>query len=117
MFEHRSEPLIPMGRFALRVIKALVIAAAIDALALAVGTVGFHETEGWSWLMACVNAAMIITGNGLITQLHTNGGRIFSILDALFGVLAFVSVAGVVLAPIFHRILHAFHLEIKAPNG
>ena len=37
----------------------------------------------------------------------------FLIFDALLGALAFVTVAGVILAPIFHRLLHAFHIEVN----
>jgi hypothetical protein len=114
MFENRNQPLVSRRRFAFRVAICLGIAVAIDATALGTGAIGFHALEGMDWLLACVNAAMVITGNGMVSQLHTAAGRLFSIFDVLFGVLAFISVIGVILAPVFHRILHTFHLEV--PN-
>lgn len=114
MFERRSEPLISRRRFAIRVGFCICIAILIDALAVVLGAIGFHLLEGMNWLTSFLNGAMVITGNGLVTQLHTEGGRLFSIFDALFGVLAFVSVAGVVLAPVLHRLLHSFNLVVKS---
>jgi hypothetical protein len=112
MFENRNQPLISRRRFAARVAFYLGIAFAIDALAVAIGAIGFHLLEGMNWLVASVNGAMVITGNGLISQLRTPGGRLFSIFEAFFGVLAFVSVAGVILAPVLHRLMHTFHLDV-----
>lgn len=112
MFERRQEPLVSRRRFAVRVAECLGIAVTMDVLAVAIGAVGYHCLERLDWLTACANAAMVITGNGLITTLRTPGGKIFSIFDAVIGVLAFISVAGVILAPVFHRLLHSFHLEV-----
>jgi hypothetical protein len=113
MFEHRNQPLISRRRFAFRVAICLGVGIAIDATAIAVGAIGFHLLEGMNWLIAGVNAAMMITGNGMVSHLHTAGGKWFSIFDALFGVLAFISVASVILAPVLHRLLHTFHLEVR----
>ena len=113
MFERSNEPLISRRRFAFRVAVSLAIAFAIDAIALAIGTVGYHSLAGIGWLDACVDAAMVITGNGLVTHPATAAGKLFSIADALFGVMAFITVTGVVLAPVFHRLLHSFHLEVR----
>jgi hypothetical protein len=113
MFERRREPLISRRRFAYRLAASLAIAFAIDAIVLAIGTVGYHRLAGIGWLDASVDAVMVITGNGLVTRPATAAGKLFSIADALFGVMAFIIVTGVVLAPVFHRLLHSFHLEVR----
>jgi hypothetical protein len=113
MFEHRDEPVISRRRFAFRVAASLGIGVAINALAIVIGAVGYHALEGIDWLTACVNAAMVVTGNGLVTQLHTSGGKVFSIVDAILGVLVFMLVASVVLAPVIHRLLHRFHRVVQ----
>jgi hypothetical protein len=114
MFERRHEPLLPRSRFALRVLGFLAAAAAIDCLAVAVGAVGYRALEGFSWLDAVANAAMVITGNGPINELRTPGGRIFATFDALLGEAVYVVVVGVLLTPVFHRFLHWFHLKVEA---
>jgi hypothetical protein len=116
MFERRDLPLISTRRFTIRVMKAVLIVLAIDGLAVLLGAIGYREFAGLDWLAACSNAIMVITGNGLVTPVSTESGRIFSMFDALFGVLVFVTAAGMVLAPVFHRILHSFHLEAPTRN-
>lgn len=113
MFERRGQPLLSRRRFVVRVLASLIIAVVIDSIAVIVGAIGYHSLEGLGWLDACLDGAMVITGNGLANSLHTADGKLFAIFDALFGVLAFISVTGVLLAPIFHRVLHAFHLEVR----
>jgi hypothetical protein len=41
----------------------------------------------------------------------TSGGKLFAGLYALYCGLAVILVAGIILAPIAHRILHRFHME------
>jgi hypothetical protein len=44
-------------------------------------------------------------------ELKTTGGKIFAGCYAIFSGLIIVIATGVVLAPIFHRVLHLFHVE------
>lgn len=113
MFERRNEALISRRRFLIRVMKGILLGLLIDGTTVLFGALGYHEIEGMGWLTGFVNAVMVITGNGLVFPVRTQAGKIFSMFDALVGVLVFISVAGVLLAPIFHRILHTFHLEVR----
>ena len=85
---------------------------------LGIGVLGYHFSEGLSWLDALVNAAMILFGMGPVSELHTNAGKWFASFYALFSGVAFITIVGVTFAPLFHRFLHRFHLEMEeAPTG
>jgi hypothetical protein len=83
---------------------------------LIAGAVGYHITEGLSWIDALFNAAMILTGMGPASELHTDSGKVFATTYALYSGLVFVVVLGILGAPLFHRLLHRFHLEAKTDS-
>jgi hypothetical protein len=87
-----------------------LVAVLVDGFALIVGAIGYHFLESLDWLDAGVNAALVMTGNGPAHQPRTSAGKLFTIVDALFGVILFAAVIGVLLLPVFHRMIHAFHL-------
>lgn len=96
-----------LGRLAQNVLFGLLVLF----IALAVGVLGYHRFEGMTWIDSFGNAAMILSGMGPLTPLHTDGGKVFAGCYALFSGLVFIAVAGIVLAPAVHRLLHRFHLE------
>ena len=114
MFEHRDLPLISRARFLLRLALSLGVALLVLAIVLGIGMVGYHSYEGMSWIDAYANAAMILSGMGPLTPLQSNGGKLFAGTYALFSGLTFITVVGVVLSPVVHRVLHRFHLEAIA---
>lgn len=59
---------------------------------------------------AILNASMILGGMGPVGELRTTGGKLFASAYALFSGLVFIAVAGVLVGPVAHRFLHAFHL-------
>jgi hypothetical protein len=73
--------------------------------------VGYMVTEGLSLADAYVNAAMILSGMGPVTEMKTTAGKIFAGSYAIFSGLVLVIGAGFVLGPVFHRVLHRFHVE------
>jgi len=62
---------------------------------------------------AFLNASMLLGGMGPVTVPVTFGGKLFAGLYALYCGLAVILVAGVILAPVAHRILHTFHVESR----
>ncbi len=78
---------------------------------LAIGIAGYACFEGMSFVDAFVNAAMILSGMGPVGELKTTAGKVFAGSYAIFSGLIIVIATGVVLAPIFHRVLHRFHVE------
>ncbi len=110
-FEHRSKKVIARRKFALRMLRAVGLWFALTLIGLAIGIAGYALTEGMSLIDAYVNAAMILSGMGPVTELKTTGGKIFAGSYAIFSGLLIVIATGFVLAPVFHRVLHRFHVE------
>ena len=111
MFEHRHQPLISIKSFLQRQFIFFLIAMAIILGSLVVGMCGYHFLEGLSWIDALMNSAMILGGMGPVNSLATTGGKIFASIYALYSGVIFLVVVAILFAPIFHRILHHFHLE------
>ena len=112
MFEHYQEPLKSRKEFASRQIQYLAFALLILLVSIGIGTVGYHALGNLKWLDAFLNASMILTGMGPVDKMETDGGKIFSALYALFSGVAFLTFVGVLFAPVYHRFLHKFHLNL-----
>lgn len=87
------------------------------AVALGLGMAGYHYFEEMNWVDAFENAAMILSGMGPVSTLQTDPSKIFAGCYALFSGLMFITVTGIVLAPVAHRALHKFHLESGKNNS
>ena len=110
-FEKSHESILPRSKFFLRLVKFALLSIGLIAFSLIVGILGYRLSEGMSWVDAFLNAAMLMGGMGQVTVLHTDAGKVFAGVYALYcGFILIVSVA-VFLAPLFHRFLHRFHLE------
>jgi NhaP-type Na+/H+ or K+/H+ antiporter len=112
MFEHRTEALLPWRAFVVRVICLIALAGGVVAGALGIGVVGYYALAGLPWVDALLNAAMILGGMGPVDTLHSDAAKIFASGYALFSGVVFILVAGLLLAPLFHRLMHHFHLEL-----
>jgi hypothetical protein len=111
MYERKRDKLLPWPRFFRRMALSAAIAVAIVAVALAAGVLGYHAVCGLKWIDAVLNASMILTGMGPVDTMTTTSAKLFASAYALFSGVVFLSAVGVVLAPVFHRILHKFHLD------
>lgn len=87
------------------------MSAAVVLCSLGVGAVGYHTIEGKSWIDSTYSAAMILTGMGPAVEVKTDAGKIFVTIYALFSGLVFLSAGALVIAPIFHRVVHRLHFE------
>jgi hypothetical protein len=110
-FEHRAQPVIPAHRFLIRLAHSGIIAVALIAVSLAIGMLGYRHLEGLAWIDAFLNSAMLLGGMGPVDMPVTPGGKLFAGLYALYCGLAVIFAAGILLAPVAHRILHKFHVE------
>ncbi len=119
MFEKLSSPLISRCAFFLRMLRLLSVTILIGLFSLAIGMEGFHVFEGMDWLEAFLNASMLLGGMGQVDTLHTNMGKFFAGCYALYCGVFVVVCSGLLLAPVFHRVLHHFHFgeDDSTPEG
>ncbi len=117
MYERHSEPLVPIRLFIRRVILHALLALLITSTALGIGILGYSVTEGMPFLDALLNASMILGGMGPVDTLHTTAGKWFASFYALFAGMVFLVIAGVLVAPVAHRVLHWMHLEDSGKDG
>ena len=96
-----------------RFLLALGLSSALIAFSLGLGVLGYHFIAGLGWVDALLNASMILTGMGPVNPLNTDAAKYFASAYALFSGLVFISATGILLTPIFHRVLHRFHIEEK----
>lgn len=111
MFEQKTDALLPLPSFAKRMACSLLLAFCIVGVALTVGVVGYHRIAKLSWIDSLLNASMILTGMGPVAPMTTTAAKLFASAYALFSGLVFLSAVGLIFAPIFHRVLHKFHLD------
>jgi len=96
----------------MRIFLHALFALGIVLLSLAIGVLGYHFLGRLSWIDALLNSAMLLGGMGPINPLQTIAGKLFASFYALFAGLVFLVIVGVMLAPLIHRFLHRFHLEL-----
>jgi hypothetical protein len=110
-FEHRSHPVASRRKFARHMLRAIGLWMLLTFAGLGIGMAGYAYFERMSATDAYVNAAMILSGMGPVGELKTTAGKIFAGSYAILSGLIIVIATGFVLAPIFHRVLHRFHVE------
>jgi uncharacterized membrane protein len=86
-------------------------AALLVIVSLAIGTAGFHLLARQGWLDAFLNASMLLGGMGPVGEFSSAAGKLFAAIYALYAGLVFLIVAGLLMAPVFHHVLHRFHME------
>ena len=111
MYEHRRTRPLPRRLFVLRLAGLFAVAAMLVVLSLLVGMWGYGRYEHLQWRDAFLNAAMLLGGMGPVDDPKTDQGKLFAGVYALYAGLVFLIVAGVLLAPVIHRVLHRFHWE------
>lgn len=115
-FEHHKQPLAPRRVFVQRMARYLAVSIAIILISLLIGILGYHLTEGMSWIDSLLNASMILGGMGPVDPIRTVAGKLFASFYALFSGMVFLVAVGVLIAPAFHRFLHRFHLQMGSDN-
>ena len=117
MFENKNEPLATKAVFITRLLFSFLISLLVIAVSLGVGTWGYHFFGDLTWIDALLNAAMILTGMGPVDPMKSVGGKLFATFYCLFSGIIFLTLMAIVLAPIHHRFLHAFHLVDEDDRG
>jgi hypothetical protein len=113
VFEHHTQPLATQAEFTQRLLRYSSVTAGIILFSLALGMIGYHYFESLSWIDSLLNASMILGGMGPVNQLQTTAGKIFASFYALYSGIILLASVGVLAAPVFHRFMHRFHLELE----
>jgi hypothetical protein len=112
MAAHRKKGLLPTHIFIWHLLRNAMFGLFLVTVALFLGMVGYHTFEPMTWVDAFCNAAMILSGMGPVSTLHTDAGKIFAGFYALFSGLIFIAIAGVMFLPLFQRFFHKLHLDM-----
>ena len=112
MFERRRQPLLTREAYARRLLRSVTAFTVLISASLGIGILGYHTLGHLGWVDSTLNASMILTGMGPVSQLPTPGAKLFASAYALFSAVVFLVACGVGLAPVMHRFLHRFHLDL-----
>ena len=113
MYEHRGQKLLGRSPFVKRLARQGLIAMMLAVASLSIGTIGFHLLSRQPWIDALLNSAMLLGGMGPVGDLGPASGKLFATFYALYAGLVFLIVAGLLFVPVFHRVLHRFHLDTR----
>ncbi len=58
-----------------------------------------------------LNGSMILGEMVPVNTLQSDGGKVFASFYELYSGIAFLVVAGIIVAPLAHRLMHRMHLE------
>ena len=109
--EKKREGLISKKDFIIRMGKYSICVIVFVLVSLGIGILAYHGLEGMSWLDAYLNACMILGGMGPVGEVKTVAGKLFAGTYAMYSGFVAIIAVGILAAPIFHRILHHFHVE------
>src|SRR6476659_2877021 len=93
--EHRSEEVIHLPGFLLRVARYGLFAAVLIMVSVFVGIFGYHFIGSLQWLDSFHMASMILTGMGPVAEMKSASAKLFSSFYALYSGVAFLSITAV----------------------
>lgn len=115
MYENKRQKLAPKKVFYARVRKNAAVAFLLMLLSLLLGVIGYKLTiPQFDWYDSLLNASMILSGMGPVIDANivlSNQAKVFASIYALFSGITFLSIFGILLAPVIHRFFHKLHLE------
>src|SRR5262245_37952692 len=113
VYETKHQHLLSRAAFLRRVLWHLFAAVATLLISLAIGIFGYHHFEHLSTIDAFLNASMLLGGMGPVELPHTEPGKIFAALYALYSGVIFLLASTILVAPFLHRLLHRLHWTEK----
>lgn len=103
--------LLPRRKFYHRLARSCAAGIVLVAFSLSLGMSGYHWIAGLPWIDAFLDSAMILSGMGPLAPLRNDDAKLFAGCYAIYCGFALLTTAAVILSPLIHRALHAFHLE------
>jgi hypothetical protein len=116
MYERKGDKLLSWPRFARRLALSFGVTLAVVSVSLLAGVLGYHLIAGLPWVDALLNSSMILAGMGPVDPMKDTASKLFATAYALFSGVVFLSAVAIVLSPVMHRIVHAFHIDEDGPK-
>jgi len=113
-------PMPARGVFLRKLVRNFTIATSVIGGGLLIGMIGYHGFGQMKWSESFYYAAMNLAGEGPpqdptgLSTAQVGRLHLFAGFYALFSGVTFITMVGVLLAPVLHRFLHRFHLELAA---
>jgi hypothetical protein len=92
------------------------IAFGLLGISLGIGMWGYEHYEHLPWRDAFLNAAMLLGGMGPVKTDLSEPGKVFAGIYALCAGLLVIAIAGLLLGPAVHRLMHRVHWD-EGPEG
>jgi len=108
-----KQKLISKKQFKKKLLKSFILASGLLFISLLIGVLGYMHFYNLNWVDALLDASMILTGMGPVSVAKSDGAKIFASFYALYSGIAFLTSVAVISAPVLHRFLHKFHLDIE----
>src|SRR5262245_21912403 len=113
MYEHYKQAVISRHQFIMRMLQHGGWALLLLGISMVVGVLGFHAFSHQLWIDALLNSAMLLGGMGPIGDMGPTSGKLFATFFAIYSGLVFIAASGILFTPVFHRVIHKFHLAQK----
>jgi len=94
-----------------RMIAHSAISVGLLLVSLQAGIWGYERYEHLAWRDAFLNAAMLLGGMGPVKTDLSEPGKVFAGLYALYSGLVVIAVAGLLLGPGVHHLMHRVHWD------
>ncbi len=78
---------------------------------LGMGILGYHFLCHIDWIDSLLNASMILSGMGPVSNLHSDAAKLFASAYALYSGIVYLAVSAVLLYPLVERLLKILHLQ------
>lgn len=113
MYESKMEPAQARALFRRRLMIHASLALGLIGVSLGIGIVGYCQFEHLPVLDGFLNTAMLLGGMGPVNAPVTPAGKLFAGFFALYAGLVFIVTAGLLFAPLVHRLMHRLHWDQK----
>jgi hypothetical protein len=113
MYENRIDAPLARAMFRRRLLLHTGIAVGLIAFSVGLGMLGYCKFERLDAMDGFLNTAMLLGGMGPVNAPVTPAGKLFAGFFALYAGLVFIVTAGLLFAPLVHRLMHRFHWTDK----
>jgi hypothetical protein len=116
-YEGRHERPISRALFLRRMMRHVSYSGVLVVFSLALGELGYTTIGHLSPIDAFLNTAMLLGGMGPIGPIEGTAFKLWASFFSLYSGLIFLLIAAILLAPVFHRVLHYFHWKAEGGRG